>query len=66
MQQPPTESQIAPIGFKVIAQCLCQIIIVVFQADRRICRRSSKGDNAGEVVSAAKEVELDAGEDGEQ
>lgn len=66
MQQPPTESQISPVCLKVIAQGLCQVVIVVFQADRRVCRRRGKGDDAGEVVSAAKEVELDAGEYGEQ
>lgn len=66
MQQPPTKSKIAPIGLKVIAQCLCQIIIVVFQADSRVRRRSGKGNHAREVVPAAKKVELNAGEDGEQ
>lgn len=66
MQQPPTESKISPVGLEIITQCLCQIIIVVFQANRRICRRSSEGDNTGKVVPAAKKVELDAGENGEQ
>lgn len=65
MKQPPAESKVSPVGLKVITQCLRQVIIMVFQADRRVRRRGGKGDNAGEVVSAAKKVKLDAGEDGE-
>lgn len=66
VKQPPTECKVSPIRFKVIAQGLCHVVIMVFQADGRVCMRSSKRDNAGKVVPPAEEVELDAGEDGEQ
>lgn len=39
---------------------------MILQADRRVGRGRCQRDHAGEVVAAAKEVELDAGEDGEQ
>lgn len=64
VQQPPAESQVSPVGLKVVAEGLSQLIIVILEADCRVGRGSSQRDNTREVVAAAKEVELDAGEDG--
>ena len=68
VQEPPAERQISPIGLKVIAQRLREVIVVmVLQADRRgIGRGRGQRDDAGQVVPTAEEVELDSGEDGQQ
>ena len=66
MQQPPAESQVSPVCLKVIAEGLSQLVIVILQADRRVGRGSGQRDDTGKVVAAAEEIELDAGEDGEQ
>jgi hypothetical protein len=39
---------------------------MILQTDRRIGWGISQRDDTGEVVAAAEEIELDAGENGEQ
>ena len=68
MKQPPAESKIPPVGLEVIPQGLSKIVIVmVLEADCRcVCRGVRQRDNARQVVSTAKEIELDTGKDGQK
>ena len=68
MKQPPAKSKIPSVGLEVISQSLSKIIIVmVLEADSRcVCRRVRQRDNARQVVSTAKKVELDPSEDGQK
>lgn len=70
MQQPPAQTQIASICLKVVTVGLLEVVvIIVLEVDtgRRVCWRGGRqGDDGGEVVATAKEIELDAGQKGEQ
>lgn len=67
MKQPPAEREIPAIRLGVVAQSLGQVVIIILQADGRVVgRRRGQGDNTGQVVTAAEEVELSSGEDGQQ
>ena len=68
MKQPPAKSKVPPVGLEVIPQSLSKIVIVmVLEANCRcICRRVCQRDDARQVVSTAKKVELDPSKDGQK
>lgn len=70
MQQPPAQAEVASICLEVVSVCLLEVVVVVvLEADPRrgvCCGRCGERDDGSEVVAAAEEVELDAGEECEK
>lgn len=67
VQQPPAQTQIASVGLKVVAVGVLKVVVVVvFEADLGGVVGRGERHNRGKVVAAAQEVELDAGEEGEE
>jgi hypothetical protein len=68
MQEPPTKGQIAPVGLEVVTVRMLQIIVItILKIDRGLIRGvRSKRDNAGEVIPAAEEIQLNAGQKGKE
>ena len=70
VQQPPAQAQVSPVRLEVIAvRVLEVVVVVVLQADLGALAgglRGSERDDRSEVVAAAQQVQLDAGEEGEE
>lgn len=66
MQQPPAQTQVSPVRLKVVSIGLFKVVVVVVLEayPRFLVRRwrGSKGNDGSEVVAAAEEVQLDAGQ----
>lgn len=68
MQQPPAEGEELAVGLKVIAVGLLQIVIImIFEAYRGILKTvGGQGNDAGKVIAATEEIELDPSQEGEE
>lgn len=68
VQEPPAERQVFAVRLEVVAIVLLHVVVVaVFKADfAAFLRWGGEEDDAREVVPAAEEVELYAGEEGEE
>lgn len=64
MEQPPAQTKVPPVCLKVVAVGLFKVVVVVvLEVDARALGGwlwCSKRDNRGEIVAAAKEVQLDS------
>lgn len=70
MQQPPAETQISPVGLKVVAIGVIHVVVVVvLEADGslHVCWwRCSQGNDRRQIIPAAQQIELDTSEEREQ
>lgn len=69
MEQPPAKCQVFPVGFEIVTVDIVVIVVIVFEGDLRSLggsARRGERDDRREVGASAEEIELNAGEEGEE